>query len=639
MFRHLQYEVTFPSTERTLSETIDFEKGFGAITGPNGAGKSFALEAIRWLLFGTAALRGKAEDYKTLKGSLTFTVRERTFTIERTTRGAKLIEGDELLVSGTSPVNHKVAQLLGFGLTVFDVACVANQGDIEKLGTMKPTERKQMVDSVLGLSVLDDITRWAGDEALVLKREATAIADNLVEPVEPVKPEGYLPASELQEMITEKQRLHNELMQHRAVPAAGPCPTTLTIEELDRKAEIVPLLAELKAMPPAPTWTEEELAEEERRIEAASWRGLTEPRYSRDQLNQWLEDHEVLDQIRVKNDLQKQIDRLVAGAITCPACDHCWTEDDTVLDHLKAELAQFPEELVAPATPPLRMVNCLQMLDDWTEFDAQPPKPDLPPPQLSHNQIAAERHKLTFAARRAELEELTKDHDGTDYVRLKHQLETWRERSNAYQDAQIEIERLTPLVEDLHDLRILLTEVKLYEALVQQYITQRGTYEDGLARVAELTTQSENWSKVKVALSTLRQRVKQHLVPSLNKVASYLITQMTGGVKQQIVVDENFEVLVDNQSLNTLSGSEKAVANLALRIGLGQVLTSNVMSLFIGDEIDASMDNERAENTARCLRNLAQNLSQVLLVTHKYPEADYYVTIGKTHGLPESNSG
>ena len=46
--------------------------------------------------------------------------------------------------------------------------------------------------------------------------------------------------------------------------------------------------------------------------------------------------------------------------------------------------------------------------------------------------------------------------------------------------------------------------------------------------------------------------------------------------------------------LETLSGSGKACANLALRIGLGQVLTNKVVSLFIGDEIDASMDTERA---------------------------------------------
>src|SRR5262245_43467351 len=66
----------------------------------------------------------------------------------------------------------------------------------------------------------------------------------------------------------------------------------------------------------------------------------------------------------------------------------------------------------------------------------------------------------------------------------------------------------------------------------------------------------------------------------------FLDPSMTGGRRQSIRVDEEFDVTVDGQPLNTLSGSGKAVANLALRNGLGQVLTNNVLSLFVGDEID-----------------------------------------------------
>ena len=65
---------------------------------------------------------------------------------------------------------------------------------------------------------------------------------------------------------------------------------------------------------------------------------------------------------------------------------------------------------------------------------------------------------------------------------------------------------------------------------------------------------------------------------------------MTGGQRQSISVDEEFDVTVDGQPLNTLSRSGKAVANLSMRIGLGQVLTNNVLSLFVGDKIDAGRE-------------------------------------------------
>ena len=64
-----------------------------------------------------------------------------------------------------------------------------------------------------------------------------------------------------------------------------------------------------------------------------------------------------------------------------------------------------------------------------------------------------------------------------------------------------------------------------------------------------------------------------------------------------------------------------------MRIGLGQVLTNNVLSLFVGDEIDSSLDKDRAENTANTLQALKTRISQILLVTHKRPSADYYVEV------------
>ena len=155
MLRSLFFSVTFPTTGRSFSNDITFQKGFGAICGPNEQGKTLILEMIRFSLFGTAALRGKSDDYKNLKVELEFTVRGEVYKTRRTITTAKLFRGSppEEIANGVKGTNAKVVEILGFGLDVFDTACVANQGDIEKLGAMKPTERKQMVDSVIGLSV------------------------------------------------------------------------------------------------------------------------------------------------------------------------------------------------------------------------------------------------------------------------------------------------------------------------------------------------------------------------------------------------------------------------------------------------------------------------------------------------------
>ena len=89
----LSYSVPFPSTGRILAANVAFRPGFGVITGPNESGKSQILEVIRFCLFGSAALRGKAEDYKSLKAELQFAVRGDDYSVMRTGTSAKLLRG------------------------------------------------------------------------------------------------------------------------------------------------------------------------------------------------------------------------------------------------------------------------------------------------------------------------------------------------------------------------------------------------------------------------------------------------------------------------------------------------------------------------------------------------------------------
>src|SRR5688572_11229891 len=114
MLKSLTYSVTFPSTGRTLSGQIDFRRGFGTITGPNEAGKSFVIEMVRYCLFGTAALRGKAEDYKKLVASLIFHVKSNTYSVNRKNTRATLHRGPEQIATGTRAVNEKIVEILGF---------------------------------------------------------------------------------------------------------------------------------------------------------------------------------------------------------------------------------------------------------------------------------------------------------------------------------------------------------------------------------------------------------------------------------------------------------------------------------------------------------------------------------------------
>ncbi|KQS84333.1 AAA family ATPase [Rhizobium sp. Leaf383] len=675
MLKQLEYSVTFPSTGRTLSEAVLFQGGFGAIVGPNESGKSMIIEMIRFCLFGSGALRGKSEDYKNLKASLSFTVKGGDYLVERTSSKAKLSRNGEIIATGVTPVNQKIPTELGFGLAVFDMACAANQNQLLKLGEMKPSERQRAVDSVIGVSVLDDLAKLAGDEALALKRAADDLASHVTEPVMPVEPAGYRISADLEDekraldlLRSKADQLRGWLAHAKTAPVKPVLTVTESAAELEEqiagvqalRAQRQALESELARIPAAANVTLEEIEEDERKA-ALHERYLDRKRFlaqhpmpdlTQDQVNSLRVAWEAHKRWQKFQHLTKQRDDLLAkGEHTCPSCSHHWPIASDALVAIDQELEGYTKVLMLedkPATPEAKVDAQQRLIDLWDEAEWAK-HVDAPAAPVEHQWTVQDRirhrHGLEGKARRAELQAEIDAIviDTTDYAGRLRQRQQYDAQMASYQDKvaeyeawvverdskEIELDLLQSQLSGYDDVVKALSQACLYETQMLSYSVAFGRYNDGLIKIAGYRVEADDWNKVKDALKILRLKIKQHLVPSLNRVASSLITHMTGGQRQSISVDEEFNILVDGQAIDTLSGSGAAVANLALRIGLGQVLTNNVFSLFMGDEIDASMDKNRAAQTSQVLYTLKGRISQLLLVSHKFPAADYYIAVGE----------
>jgi exonuclease SbcC len=678
MLKKLSYSVTFPTTGRSLTEDIIFKDGFGAITGPNESGKSVILEMIRFCLFGTAALRGTTDDYKKLTAELKFTLKGEDYTVKRTIASARVYRGEEEIAVGIRPVNEKIVQLFGFGLDVFDMACVANQDELLKLGSIRPAERKRMVDSVIGLGVLDDLAKEAGDEATALNRRAKDLLDVAREPIAPIRPEDYRPSADvaadrdaLLVLKSEFDRLQGWLSVSPAEPQMPKTMVALGVDELqvlvnaqdERQAHRRVLQKELDTLPAPSPYTDAQLDEAQgvadeynRFLQKRRFLSQYEPPKhtlaelaAAESLWRAYKAHQEFEHLTLK--LQELMNK---GSHTCPKCTHSWPVEVLQVEKVKQDLALAEAQQRHSEKPAIseqeikadrhRHEVWATVQDQWEAIkDAPDHQPDM---VLTHEQIEAHRRANSSSAKRAELlEQLAGFKDGEpDYRKMlserqlyEHQLEAYHNNRASYEvwlaekaEKQARSVMLEVELQKLPELNELYESCRIYEQALASYEEAKVSYAEVVATAGALETEADDCKRVKVALTTLRAMVKQHLVPSLNKVASHLITLMTGGQRKKISVDEDFNILVDDQSIDTLSGSGKAVANLALRLGLGQVLTNNVLSLFMGDEIDASMDKDRAENTANTLQTLRRKISQILLVSHKYPAADYYIAVGET---------
>lgn len=142
-------------------------------------------------------------------------------------------------------------------------------------------------------------------------------------------------------------------------------------------------------------------------------------------------------------------------------------------------------------------------------------------------------------------------------------------------------------------------------------------------KLTGLAADIDDYTLAVKGLKAAKNDIKNHLLPSLNTAASHLASLMSEGVISSVLMLDDFSIKAMKadryRPVETFSGSEASIINLALRIALGQVLTHSVFSVLIGDEIDASMDSARTAAVWGSLSRLveANKIKQVILVSHE----------------------
>ena len=642
MIKSLDYTVTFASTGRTLSNRLSFSKGLTTITGPNETGKSMVIELIRWCLFGSEALRGSTDDYSTLKATLVFTLLERDYRIDRSLKGGTLKLGDEVLCTGTRPLNSKIIELLGFDLEVFDITCAVNQNLISQLSDMRPAERKRMVDRVIGSDKIEELGQWCGEEALLVSREIAVLEKALVEPESPEPPEGYRPSEFLQAVLTQQREAERELNQLlgwlKNEPNQPAIPTDpgvgVSLDNLRAAEELFQFdVHDFDPLTVQGEWTRYDLWMDRLSFETRNPR----PSLTSDQVTE----------LMLRWELELELKQLKKSPIlTCP-CGQPFTTSDTRIAEVETALEKLPASVpgVDLQSERLKLTNwgVQTTLSEWerVKVAVEIEKPSVDRDRLQRA-LAGRSISDTDLRSRLDALRIPQEWSLSDVRRSIREIETYRAQRQAYEplkeaydrwheEAKEKVDRvdeLTPIASLASRTEFRLREAAHYETVNAQYEKEKKIYDQRLIELTEKKEEQASWKTSKVGFNTLRESIKSHLVPSLSKQASTLMNRMTGGARSSVIVDGNFEVTVDGQPLSTLSGSGKACANLALRIGLGQVLTNNLFSVFIGDEIDASMDDNRAENLKISLGILKDRISQIIIVTHKSPEADHKIVFG-----------
>jgi len=676
MISLLKYDIGF-SNGKGLSQELTLENGSTLITGKNGKGKSMTFEMIAFAFFGAKALRGAAADYKKISCDMTVTIKEVTYEINRTKSNAKVILKGETIVSGNTPVNQWVTRTLGQDYNVFRIAHWCAQGDIQALANMRPTERKAMIDSVAGLTQMDglskelnnewktlsaevnavkgtlvqpqkpecsvegDVTKWekslAGTEALLTKFNEAQSVQKPSEPFAPTEPSEPIYADEPKKLGNQSVKKPEPLEIKQGMPSTVQQAIAIENQFLDQLQILEPMerkLLDLEAKR-NPDVKFPKGFETVEKLEAA-WN-----EYNLHLKIETLKDQSGVDCPHCKEhfflnteiaELEKGKTRKTEPSITRSKWAELKTQLEINAEHDKVE-AEFDAERmdnVRTALSQIRKARAdLELFEDEmaTYTKQENLLLSLHAEQLDSwkKQIASQKTKYNaqFSAYQTQL---------TNY---KAALVKYDEGVAAYETAQKYISGLLvttsnykeELVSYKQNCQSNIAELKLHADRWTRYESDLKEYNAQLSGISEKETELSELANAQAALKSVKSQVQNHLIPSLNVVASKLMFDMTGGEFQEVEIGQDFEVNVDGQSLRTLSGSGKDLANLTLRIALGRILTHKTLPVVMLDEIDSAMDDTRAGYTWDCINRITPQIGQVIQASHKELDASRRIEV------------
>lgn len=631
-------------------KSFHFDNGTTAIIGENGCGKSLLVEYMGFALFGSVALRGKVTEYKDLSVTCWLSLKGKDYKIERDTKGCKIYnEKGETICYGTKPCNLKIIALLGYDYNVYKMGNYAAQLDILGLGNMKPSERKTALDKTLGIGIIDKLIKRLNDTALQNQHQMEAVAGLLHTPgEEPVKPEGYRELKEIAEEYTEAKNKWGDYQKFKNTsepvkpnkPEIGKELEYITSEEINR---VLRKVAEIKAkldqyrLVLAPQYTKMELdLLADQNEQYSRWCAYRVARGEEVDFSKMVP----LEVFRREEEAIKVWGIYDQGGVTCPYCGNSFN-----LGKEKPEIprSNWSEEEYRKQKEWLEAYQRLVELDKIYEGVKETEKP-----KLSMSEIEKERFKLRQWEDRmtneyklvSELEELPHytEEDFNERLRYEKEMMSYRNLLDLYNERIVgynqEKERFYGYNESTEQARIdylsyLYNLCYAYDNQKKAWDKEKAIYDETKQKMEEYEKEQARYKQGAENMKEMKVKIKGYALPSLQKVSSLLLSEMSEGLYNEITISTDFDILVEGREINLFSGSEQAMINLALRLGLGQVLTHKVFSVFIGDEIDASMREERAQLVANCLQKISKYINQVILVSHRNIVADHYIDLGE----------
>ena len=618
---------------------IDFAPGINVLQGKNSSGKSTVIEMLNYSLFGSIALRSAISTYdKAFEVETVLTINNIIYKINRTTKDSQIYMFDTdsgkylILATGITPVNEYLKGLLTYDYKIFSLTNFCKQHELLKLTSCSPKELVNLIEVVSGLDSSYKLLLSLKES----RKECKAVIKSLGSTLDNSSSLNldFQENSDYESLLKENTDVLNNF--NRVLQNNYESSQTITnlyntfIKIKNKRNKILSDLEEANSRIDS-EYTEASLQDNKESIllykntlsslnRSLSTYNKPDTTYSNSFLDvqtQLIEQNKEYEEyIRIKNKLE-------ASKIICPNCEHSF--------HFESEDSLEPDQVieVAPVAPvlTLREINNLR---DWNakvkDYNS------LLEEIRAHEESYTTQLSTSFINDQLSLYETIRqqksllEYVDTEYSELLSTLESYLD----IDQEDLEVSILNKVNEITNEYETSLEEFnnfKNYLDLKRQYIQQQ----DVIASFQDnLNTNKKNlltYNLLFDVLEDVKKTIQQESFPVLNSVASDILSQITGGERNKVFITDTFKIEVDDNDIDTIEGSGKVIANLALRVALLSTFYKDTFLVCLFDEIDESLHEDRFEYMEESFNKLAEQGYQLILSSHKNYSVDNIINM------------
>lgn len=601
---------------------FDLPDGVIGITGPNGEGKSTIGAAIAWVLFGPDMLpTGKADVVSwgadDCSVALTFELDGTIYHAQRVqlkngASNAYLYTDTQGIAQGIDATNREIERLLGVDRVGFLISVYARQEELSGLASLTASNRMKAVLRLLGIeqitTAIEQVRAMARDDRKVLEGQREGYDDPQI-----IEEELNRVVAEQQKAADDRTALEDRLNVIQKEQDALVIQSVAVIPQI--QAYQIYIDRRTKAQV-ACSAAEAELRASEHvydQIEAPETVG-PEPEPVDEEYMAHVSEEVAVARSEIKA-LSERLDGLTKSS-KCYACDRPFDHAADLLSQINALTRRFDELNEINDTQYAELVILRGAVNARLEWKLRTEKRHRHDQTVQAGLDRQQRARAVVTQTFDALDALVPVMDVSEEMkeiqenRLKTEIAAGRIRESLATLA----EYIRNLSEDWE------TTVNLLAIAKQR--------KDKIAELEESVISHETAAN---ELTRLKETLISQVIPAVSEKASSLVSKFTDGRYTEVNLTSDYEIQYRNEfgelkSFDNLSGGEKDVFALALRLALADLRADSIGVLLL-DEVLESLDPDRQEATWNAIERLTKRYNQILLITHVEKFKDRAATV------------